>query len=233
MRVAISQPRYLPALNYLQRIACSDRFILLDDVQHQRRAFEHRNRLRTRQGSRWLSIPVDRAHGSRPPIDALTIKDIAWVDEHRKFVIASYRKAAHFDAGLVDLLYDNLKDYDRLVDVIEVQLHRTMAWLGLPAAAKIVRSSDLSIAERGSGQLARLTETVGGDTYISGPNGRSYIDGQHFAAIRVVYHDFEFPRYQQHEAGFVPWLAWLDYAFNMGRDATRDVVAGTPRLNAA
>ena len=43
--VAISQPRYLPAINYLDRIVRADVFVLLDTCQHQPRAFEHRNRV--------------------------------------------------------------------------------------------------------------------------------------------------------------------------------------------
>ena len=66
MKIAISQPRYLPALNYLQRIVVSDKFVLLDDVQHQSRAFEHRNKVRDAKKSRWLSIPIDRSATSRP-----------------------------------------------------------------------------------------------------------------------------------------------------------------------
>ena len=33
MRIMISQPRYLPTINYLRRILSSDLFIILDNVQ--------------------------------------------------------------------------------------------------------------------------------------------------------------------------------------------------------
>ncbi len=233
MRIAISQPRYLPALNYLQRMALADRFVLLDDVQHQRRAFEHRNRIRNAHDSRWLSIPVDRGKGSRPLIRQLRIKDSNWLAEHTATIRSYYRTAPYFDDELVRWLYDGLEAMTLLMDVIACQLVRTMQWLDVPLRHPLIRSSALGIPERGSRQLAGVTHELGGSIYVSGPNGRDYVDPGHFGTSHVVYHDFEYPRYSQSGNGFIPWLAWLDHAFNVGREATRSVVLGPPLLNAA
>lgn len=233
MRIAISQPRYLPALNYLQRMALADRFVLLDDVQHQRRAFEHRNRIRNAHDCRWLSIPLDRGHGSRPLIRQLRIKDPSWLDEHTALIRSYYQSAPHFDDQLVRWLYEGLETVTLLVDVIECQLVRSMQWLDIPLRHPLIRSSAFGIAQRGSRQLAGLTQQLGGSTYVSGPNGRDYVDRRDFRGSDVVYHDFEYPRYSQCGGGFIPWLAWLDHAFNLGREATRTVVLSPPLLNAA
>lgn len=224
MKVAISQPRYLPALNYLQRIVIADRFILLDDVQHQRRAFEHRNRLRDASGVHWLSIPVDRSHGSRPRIMDLVVVEPDWTEQHKRRLNAYYQGAPYFDPAVVNRLYDQVIGEARLVDIVERQLRWTLEYLGFEHQDKLVRSSSIPTDGSGSEHLANLTRAVGGTTYISGPNGRNYINAGDFGDISVLYHDFTFPTYTQRGDGFVPWLAWLDCLFQAGPEATRGYI---------
>ncbi|MCK4660694.1 MAG: WbqC family protein [Phycisphaerae bacterium] len=231
MRIAISQPRYLPALNYLQRVVIADRFVLLDDVQHQRRAFEHRNRVRDSSKAHWLAIPIDRSATSRPMIAEMRAADSNWVDEHIKRLRAYYGTAAHFDNGVLDYLYDGMASQRCFVDIAEEQLLRVLTLLGFPGAGKLLRSSELGLGQSGSQLLAALTRAVGGDVYISGPNGRNYIDMKHFAGIEVVYHDYDFPHYHQQGDGFIPWLGWLDCLFNEGIDKVREFVAGNVSLS--
>jgi hypothetical protein len=57
MKIVISQPRYLPTLNYLIRLYFSDCFVLLDNVQRQARGYENRNKL-LMPSAKWLSISI-------------------------------------------------------------------------------------------------------------------------------------------------------------------------------
>ena len=56
--VAIVQSNYIPWKGYFDLIDRVDEFILYDDVQYTRRDWRNRNRIKTRQGPRWLTIPV-------------------------------------------------------------------------------------------------------------------------------------------------------------------------------
>ncbi len=58
MIVSIHQPAYLPWLGYLDRIARSDLFIFLDNVQFERNSFTNRNQIKTANGPVWLTVPV-------------------------------------------------------------------------------------------------------------------------------------------------------------------------------
>ena len=58
MRVAILQPSYLPWLGFFDQMHRSDQFVLFDDVQFTRRDWRNRNRIRVREGSAWLTVPV-------------------------------------------------------------------------------------------------------------------------------------------------------------------------------
>ena len=58
MIVSINQPAYLPWLGYFERIANSDLHIVLDHVQFEKNSFTNRNKIRTKEGWMWLSVPV-------------------------------------------------------------------------------------------------------------------------------------------------------------------------------
>ena len=60
MLVSIHQPHYLPWLRYLDKIARSDLFILLDDVQYEKNGFQNRNKIKTAQGWAYLTVPVQK-----------------------------------------------------------------------------------------------------------------------------------------------------------------------------
>lgn len=58
MIVSINQPAYLPWLGYFDRIARSDIHVVLDHVQFEKNSFTNRNKIRTKEGSAWLTIPL-------------------------------------------------------------------------------------------------------------------------------------------------------------------------------
>jgi hypothetical protein len=231
MKIAISQPRYLPALNYLQRIVASDKFVLLDDVQHQSRAFEHRNKVRDNKKSRWLSIPIDRSITSRPLLKEMRVADQKWIEDHKNFLRAYYKTSPFFDIVLLDDLYKDLQNDNYFVDIAEKQLLRILDLLNLSSGHKLLRSSDLGLLQSGSNHLASLTKSLGGNVYISGPNGRDYINKGDFDGIQVVYHEFCFPKYDQHNQQFIPWLAWIDCLFNVGIEKTRKIITSNVNLS--
>ena len=47
MRVAISQPTYLPWLGYFDLIDQVDRFVVLDNVQFEKQSWQQRNRIKS------------------------------------------------------------------------------------------------------------------------------------------------------------------------------------------
>jgi len=58
MRVAIHQPEFLPWFGYIHKLANTDKFVLLDDVQFKKNNFQNRNRIITKQGLVWLTVPI-------------------------------------------------------------------------------------------------------------------------------------------------------------------------------
>ena len=58
MNCVILQPSYIPWRGYFHQIQKADLFIFYDDVQYDKNGWRNRNRIKTRQGAHWLTIPV-------------------------------------------------------------------------------------------------------------------------------------------------------------------------------
>src|SRR5437660_864197 len=58
MNCVILQPSYIPWRGYFHQIRKADIFVFYDDVQYDKHGWRNRNRIKTRNGPAWLTIPV-------------------------------------------------------------------------------------------------------------------------------------------------------------------------------
>src|SRR5436190_10333101 len=96
MLIAIHQPHYLPWLRYFEKIARSDIFIVLDDVQYEKNGFQNRNKIKTGQGWMYLTVPV-RKPTQRPLVEIEIDNGIGWREKHRRALEMNYCKAPYFE----------------------------------------------------------------------------------------------------------------------------------------
>ena len=241
--LSISQPRYLPAINYLQRIYHSDVFIFLDDCQHQRRAFEHRNKIlkpneQLSLESQWLSLKIDKSSGSRP-----LIKDVNFVSlrenlqDHAKIIAQTYgQNSLAYEAfrETCELVVSSNDDAVSFVDFCRKQILAIYGYLGISLETELLFSSSLPGDSSGSSRLLECAVATSSKCYISGPNGRNYLTASDFEEknIKIMYHDFLFPRYSQFSSDdFLPWMAWIDMLNSVGINATAKVILSSPTLS--
>ena len=88
--VSIHQPNYLPWLGYFRKVAVSDIFIFFDNVQMPGgKSFVSRNRIKTKNGLQWLSVPV---YGKgKLPISSVLLADNKWKRKHLKTLLMKTR----------------------------------------------------------------------------------------------------------------------------------------------
>ena len=236
MEVVISQPRYLPALNYLQRLAFADRFIILDTVQRQARGHENRNKLRI-PDVKWLTIPV--ASSSRALICDSVIQDKQWLADHRRTIEQNYMDHPHFDENILSLYYAGVEEEIELSGRYSFVLLRLVRnacdILGIhPNLMLASEIQEASGAPRdGADKLYQLCQAVGATRYISGPFGRKYGIVEAFSPsdISVAYHRFEHPVYSQPDTqDFIPYLGFLDAVFCAGVRWTANMANQPPDL---
>jgi len=221
MTVAISQPRYLPALNYLQRIHISDIFVILDTVQHQRRAYEHRNKIKSTNGKgMWCSIPLNK-NSSRPKINELVISNNNWIIEHKLLIKSYYSKSEFFDIKILDVIYKNMIGLDFIENIHQMTINICIL---LDIKYNFIYASTLNLTSSNDQLLYDIVEKLKGTEYISGPNGRDYINKDLFHNIKLTYHEFDFPSYIQVHGEYIPWMSIIDQIFNIGIDETKKII---------
>src|ERR1044072_7184086 len=95
-KVAIVQSNYVPWKGFFDLIAAVDEFVLYDDAQFTKNDWRNRNKIKTPQGVKWLTVPVGQNINRRIRDVALT--DHGWQAKHWRTLEANYRRAHCFDA---------------------------------------------------------------------------------------------------------------------------------------
>ena len=214
----VMQPTYLPWLGYFDLIDQADRFVLLDSVQFNTRSWQQRNRIRSREGERWLTVPVLTRHRRRQLISEVEIdgtRDFA--RSHLKTLAMAYSKAPYFH-DYYEGLSTVLNGSERLLANLNISLIRWLCSL-LGVEREIVRSSELDVTGTKAELLVACCGVVGADRYLSPEGSRSYIEDDKLfreRGIELTYHRYNHPNYPQSSGPFVSHLSVLDLLFNVG-----------------
>jgi hypothetical protein len=219
-KVAILQSNYIPWRGYFDLIHDVDLFIFYDDVQYTHSDWRNRNKLMTKDGPQWLSIPA--GHNLKSLICEVEIPDQSWKRQHRSIIEQNYRKAPFIkqSQSLLDFLYEN--SITNLSDYNQRAIRHISALLGIHT--QFTDSRLLGINGRKTERLIGILERVGATQYISGPSARNYIDESLFAeaGIELVYKKYPaYPSYAQCFAPFSPFVTVLDLLLNVGTEAPR------------
>src|ERR1700681_1938553 len=93
-RVAILQSNYIPWKGYFDIIHDVDLFVFYDDVQYTKNDWRNRNKIKTPQGTQWITIPVGT--NEHRLICEVEIRDTSWQKKHWKMLQQNYAKAPYF-----------------------------------------------------------------------------------------------------------------------------------------
>ncbi len=227
MRVGIHQPHYMPWLRYLQKIAASDVFILLDDVDYTKNGWQNRNKIKGANGWMYLSVPVNASLG-------ILIRDVRiapgdWAVKHLRALEVNYSRAPYFEQyiGSFSDLYRT--SWTHLGELNQAMMDFYMSALGIKT--RVVRSSDLNVTEVSTDRLISLCNAVGGTSYYTGEYAvNAYLDTDAFkrAGIGLEFQKWHCPEYKQlyPKAGFIPDLSIPDLLFNLGPASLDLLIAG-------
>jgi len=213
--LAALQPSYLPWLGAFEQFARSDIFVFYDDVQYDRDGWRNRNRIKTAQGTRWLTVPVQtRGKFGQRILDVKIDNRQAWARKHLQTLEQSYAKAPHLHSVMAELRAVLEQPWDSLVDLnitLFLQLARS---IGLER--RVRRSSELSLPDGKNERLLALCRMFGARTYYTGSSARDYLKEEFFqeAGIKVLWQNFQHPVYPQLHGDFVSHLSALDWLLN-------------------
>lgn len=212
MVVTIHQPDFLPWLGFFHRLAQSDRYIVLDDVQFIRRGWQNRDRIKTAHGPRWLTVPV-RSKGRYTQ----TLAEVAcdetddWRSRHLAVIRESYAGQPGFARVFPELERVYAMRQNRIVDCNLALLRLFAGLLGL--STPMILASTYDVRTTKTARLVELTRLAGGTTYLTGSGSRDYLDEAAFAAagLDVRWQSFAAPIYPQPHGPFEANLSILDF----------------------
>lgn len=226
MRLGVLQPSYLPWLGFFDQMRRVDAFVFLDDVQFTRRDWRNRNKIRTREGWAWLTVPVLQKSRFKQPLKETRIDDSApWRRKHKEAIRAHYGQAPFFDLYFPSLesVYNKRRDF--LLDLCFETLRIFQEALTIKTPT--LKSSDLEVEAAKGEKILGICRKLDATHYLSGAAGMNYLSGEEFQrhGIALEVQDYQHPIYNQRYPGFVPCLSVIDLLFNVG-ERSRDVLTG-------
>lgn len=221
--VAIVQSSYIPWKGYFDLINRVDEFILFDDRQYTRRDWRNRNRIKTPQGARWLTIPVQVKGRYLQRIDETLVSDPGWADQHWSTLTASYRRTPFFEEYrevFEGIFRGGLPEC--LSEINRILIDAVCSLLGVET--RITWSTSYPAEGTKTERLVSLCLAAGATGYVSGPAARAYIEPELFErhGIELTYMDYDgYPEYEQPYPPFDHKVSILDLLFCTGPDAPR------------
>lgn len=223
MNCVILQPSYIPWRGYFDQIRRADLFIFYDDVQYDKRGWRNRNRIKTRQGGQWLTIPV---HSRGAMVEKISINEIEidweqpWYQQHLKAIQYQYGKAPYFKTYFPWLEEIYSRRPELLADFTIPFTIEMAEKLGI-TQTRFARASQYQAVGAKTDRLVEILQKVQATHYISGPSAKDYIEDEKFtqAGISLEYMQYNYPEYLQLYPPYDPYISALDLLLMTGPQA--------------
>ncbi len=217
MILTAHQPVYLPWLGLFHKIFLAEQFCLFDIAQYQKRDYNNRNKIKTPNGSIWLSVPVESKNHFEKKLCDIKIVNNGWNRKHFKSISLAYQKSPYFKQyieGVEALLIS--KQYTYLSDLNLEMLQFFLDCLDI--RIPIVKASDYDFQGYKSDLVLDMCVKLGASHYIFGAQGKDYAKVEDYQAqgISVLFQDYQHPSYSQLHGEFVPYMSIVDLLFNEG-----------------
>ncbi len=224
MIVGGHQPNYLPYCGFFHKIAYCDVFVIIDNVQFVKGGlfgWQHRNRIRTKDGWMWLTVPILTKGRYLQKINEAEINNTkSWRRKHWLSIYLNYKNKPYF--GKYSDFFEDLykRDWNKLIDLNMEVISYLLKVLKIDK--KIVKCSELGIEGHKSQLLVDMCNKFGTKTYLSGIHGRDYIDFDLIRknGLKMLFQNFNHPIYEQgYYKDFVSNLSVIDLLFNKGDES--------------
>jgi hypothetical protein len=213
------QPNYFPWLGLFHKIALANLYCVFDVAQYPRREYCNRNKIRTKDGDLWLTVPVESQKHFDKQIHQIRIVHDGWNRRHLRSIVLAYKHAPFLDLYLDEISQILRTEYEYLADLNCEILAFCLKALDL--TLPIVKASDYSFTGYKSDLVLDMCCQLKATHYLFGKQGRTYADISAFneAGIQVYFQDYRHPTYRQLHGDFKPYMSILDLLFNEGTNS--------------
>lgn len=231
MKILITQPTFLPWIGYFDLISDTDVIIFLDDVQFEKRSWQQRNYIVTKDGLKLITIPVKTKNKRYQLIkDVVINKDHVDFEKIKKLIIQNYTNSNFFDnfkKEFFKVFYENLK----VGSLLNLNLH-LIFWIlkKLQINKKIYLSSEINSQNKSTKRIVDICNKLKIYNYLTTPGSRSYlekdIDIIKNNKINIFFHNYEHPIYKQCFKQFCNYSSIIDLLFNEGDNSYKIMKSG-------
>lgn len=218
MKVVILQSNYIPWKGYFDLINDADIFVFYDEVQYTKNDWRNRNKILTKNGVQWLTIPIS-AESVKNKISEVLLNDPFWQTQHYKSLSLGYRKSPFFHQleELINDVYINHK-WVKLIDLNRYIIQKTSELLGIKT--RFVDSKDYIEGDDKIGRLITVLKNLNASEYITGPAAKDYLSNNEikFAEnnIKLTYKSYpSYPEYMQLQQPFQQYVSIVDMIANI------------------
>ena len=227
MILSVHQPNFIPWIGYFHKIASSDIFVILDQVQFPRgKSIANRNKIKTSNGIIDLVVPISHIKGSEGKMNyqEVVIADNLWYKKVLKTVYFAYLKSDFFDE-----VYSFLEEVFQMEKFCEMNIFFIKELSKkLNITTQIIHQSNLEIPKdlKNNELILNICESLKATTYLSGVGAKAYNDDIQYLnkQIELRYSEFTHPIYSQYFGSFVSHLSIIDVLFNIGFENTRHLI---------
>ena len=219
--VGVHQPNFFPWFGYFLKIARSDKFVFLDDVQiSNTSSYINRTSININGQAKWLTAPIRRTQKDQI-IHETEYLDTKWRIKMLKTLMMNYSHAPYYKEN--EVFINSLMHFkSNNVSAFNIFIIKKICKI-FDLSTEFYSAANLSIKTSSTEKLVSIVKKMHGHTYLSGLGGDKYQDAELFKShsIHVIYNAFEHPKYKQvRMKSTIKGLSILDYIYNLGFDKT-------------
>lgn len=216
-RVAIMQPTFMPWLGYFVLMDSVDQFVLLDDVQFDRRSWQQRNYIKSTKNEKiLLTVPVLKKGMRDQLINEVTLSDdfLIWCKKSLTTIKQCYSRATNFNETF-PIIENIFMNADSLMS-LNHELIKFFKQI-LKIETNLILSSTCQHTGAKEDLLLSLCSQLDAKVYVSPLGSKGYLDDNkkfNSAGIALTFTGYVPKRYTQLGAEFIPYLSVLDFVMN-------------------
>lgn len=197
--------------------------MIYDDMQYTRRDWRNRNMIKTKDGVKWLTVPVEAKGKYFQKINETKISDLSWAENHWNTIKHSYSKAKFYDEykAVFEELYLGCKE--EYLSIVNYRFMKKICEM-LGISTPMIWSSEFTLLEEKTERLVDICKKLGATDYYSGPAAKAYMNEELFENENIKIHYFDYsgyPPYSQLHGEFTHAVSIIDLIFNEGIGATK------------
>lgn len=218
--ICITQPNFLPWRGYFDLVSSVDVFVSLENVQYTDRDWRNRNRILSKDGPRWLTVPVMKKDFRSMPVGAVQVSDGDWKKKHLTSLRHVYGRAPFFGEVFLELEAAYSRTLPLLADLNIELLSRIFRYLG--RRVEIKRQGGALEQVDPSRRLLDICKMHNANVYVTAPSAANYLDTRLFENNGIHVEFFRYPTYPPYASlhGLsVEHMSIIDLLFVEGRAA--------------